>query len=90
MQAEQPGYPIRIMCSSTVLEWTFNNQTLPSNVIVSRGKNKIIIPSVQINHTGTYRCLIVEHRDGGEPKETWEASALYVGGYKILNILLHH
>ena len=75
MQAEHVGFPVFITCSGTVLEWTFNNQTLPSDVTVSR-----YIQRVQIDHTGTFRCLIVEVTDDGEQKETWEASALYVGG----------
>ena len=80
MQAEYINLPVSITCSGTVLEWTFNNQTLPSDVIVSRRRDEIYIRRVQISHTGTYRCLIVEVTDDGEQKETWEASALYVGG----------
>ena len=78
MQAESLGQAVSITCSGTVLEWPFNNQTLPSNVIIL-GRT-IMIRSIQINNTGTYRCLIVEVSDDGEQKETWEASALYVGG----------
>ena len=77
MQAESLGQAVSITCFGTVLEWTFN-QTLPSNVIIL-GRT-IMIRSIQINNTGTYRCLIVEVSDDGEQKETWEASALYVGG----------
>ena len=80
MQAKHVGFPVAIKCSGTVLEWTFNNQTLPPDVSVSRYRNRIYIRRVQINHTGTYRCLIVEVTNDGEQKETWEASALYVGG----------
>ena len=80
MQAERLGLPVRITCSGTVMKWTFNNQTLPSDVIVSRGRHRIYIRRVQFYHTGIYRCLIAEVSDGGEQKETWEASALYVGG----------
>ena len=80
MQAEHVGLPVFITCSGTVLEWTFNNQTLPSDVTVSSSGDEIYIQRVQIDHTGTYRCLIVEVTDDGEQKETWEASALYVGG----------
>ena len=82
MQAKHVGFPVFITCSGTVLEWTFNNQTLPSDVTVSRSRDEIYIyiRRVEINHTGTYRCLIVEVTDDGEQKETWEVSALYVGG----------
>ena len=80
MQAQRIDLPVSIKCYGTVQEWTFNNQTLPSDVTVSKHRNKIYIERVQINHTGTYRCQIVEYNDDGEQKETWEASALYVAG----------
>ena len=80
MQAGLIDLSVSIKCYGTVQEWTFYNQTLPSDVTVTTHRNEIYIQRVQINHTGTYRCQIVEVNDDGEQKETWEASALYVGG----------
>ena len=60
----------------SVIEWTFNNQSLPSDVQIE-WFSSIIIRNVQIHHNGTYRCRFTAY--GGQ-KEMWGASELYVGG----------